>query len=223
MPAVCSNITSSKIRSRSVLSMAAVSATIMLSACGEAQREPELGAQQQFFYELGQLCGNAYRGERVVARQDREDLLQGNEELVVHFSECDSSTVYAAFHIGSDGGAGEWDRSRTWVYSSHPERLELRHDHRLEDGTEDSDNTMYGGFTEIEGQAADGVLIQRFIFTERTGNQGEELGWQVEIEPGVRYTYGTYQGDEWTWRVDFDLNQSVETPPAAWGHETGYR
>ncbi|MCC5880535.1 MAG: hypothetical protein JJU03_11655 [Idiomarina sp.] len=206
------------------LSVAGVALTsgMLLTACTEAQRTPDLDAQQQFFYELGQLCGNAYQGERVVERQDREDMLQGDEELIVHFRECDANRIYAAFHIGSNAGMGDWDRSRTWVYTAHEERLELRHDHRLEDGSEDTDNTMYGGYTDSEGQAADSTLIQRFIFTDRTGDDGEELGWQVELEPGVRYTYGTYQDDEWTWRVDFDLSRTVDAPPSAWGHEGGY-
>lgn len=197
--------------------------SILLSACGDVQQTAAPDAQQQFFSQLGQLCGNAYRGERVVERQDREDMLQGNEALIVHFRECDAEHIYAAFHIGDNAGQGDWDRSRTWVYTAHEDRLELRHDHRLEDGSEDTENTMYGGYTESAGQAADGTLIQRFIFTERRGEEDEQLGWQVELEPGVRYTYGTYQGDEWTWRVDFDLTQSVEMPPAAWGHEDGYR
>lgn len=197
-------------------------ALVVVAGCTEAQRSPDLDPQAQFFYELGQLCGNAYQGERVVERSDRDDMLQGDEQLVVHFAECDANQVFAAFHIGADAGQGEWDRSRTWVYTRYDDYLELRHDHRLEDGSEDTENTMYGGFTESEGQAADSTLIQRFVFTEREGPDGEQLGWQVEIEPGVRYTYGTYQDDEWTWRVDFDLSQTVEAPEAAWGHEGGY-
>lgn len=208
------------------LSSVGVVALLGLAACTEShspiQLEPDLDAQAQFFYELGQLCGNAYRGERVVERGDRDDMLQGNEELIVHFVECRPERIYAAFHIGAQGGQEEWDRSRTWVYTAHDERLELRHDHRLEDGSEDTDNTMYGGYTQSEGQALDSTLVQRFVFTEREGPNGEQLGWQVELEPGVRYTYGTYQGDAWTWRVDFDLMEPVDAPVAAWGHEGGY-
>ena len=202
-------------------------AVFALSACGEPQSptqlNPQLDPQAQFFYELGQLCGNTYQGERTVQRVDRDDLLQGNERLLVHFTDCGSDRIHAAFHIGADQGQGNWDRSRTWIFTAHNERLELRHDHRLEDGSEDSDNTMYGGYTQSEGQALDSTLIQRFVFTDREGPGGEQLGWQVELEPGVRYTYGTYQGDTWTWRVDFDLAQTVNAPPAAWGHEGGYR
>lgn len=204
-----------------------VVALFALAGCGEPQSplqmDPELDAQAQFFHELGRLCGNTYQGERIVERSDRDDMLQGNEQLLVHFTDCRANRVYAAFHIGADEGQGDWDRSRTWIYTAHDERLELRHDHRLADGSEDTDNTMYGGYTQSEGQALDGSLIQRFVFTEREGPDGEQLGWQVELDPGVRYTYGTYQGDTWTWRVDFDLTQTVDAPPAAWGHEAGYR
>lgn len=204
-----------------------VAAIMALTGCGDPQStlqmDPQLDSQAQFFYELGQLCGNTYRGERIVERGDRDDLLQGNEQLLVHFTDCRSDRIHAAFHIGANQGQGDWDRSRTWIYTAHNERLELRHDHRLEDGSEDTDNTMYGGYTQSEGQAIDSTLVQRFVFTDREGPEGEQLGWQVELEPGVRYTYGTYQGDTWTWRVDFDLSQTVETPAAAWGHEGGYR
>lgn len=204
-----------------------VAALFTLTGCGEPQSplqmDPELDPQAQFFYELGQLCGGTYQGERIVERGDRDDLLRGSEQLLVHFTDCRADRIHAAFHIGADEGQGDWDRSRTWIYTAHGERLELRHDHRLEDGSEDTDNTMYGGYTQREGQALDSTLIQRFVFTEREGPEGEELGWQVELEPGVRYTYGTYQGDTWTWRVDFDLGQTVDAPPAAWGHEGGYR
>lgn len=205
---------SSKVR---LLSIGAIASVLVLSACTDRERHENLPEQSQFFYSLGELCGNAYRGERTVERPGR-DLLQGDEELIVHFRECTGDTIYAAFHIGADQGTGDWDRSRTWIYTRHPERIELRHDHRLEDGSEDTGSTMYGGYTEDEG----GPLSQRFVYTERTGPNDEVLGWRVEVEPGVRYTYGTISGDEWTWRVDFDLSQSVDVPPSAWGHEDGY-
>ncbi|RUO29352.1 hypothetical protein CWE12_10255 [Aliidiomarina sedimenti] len=204
-------------RAQQKLTVAVIAGVLLTSGCSDAQRSAELPAQEQFFFYLGELCGNAYRGERTVERPD-SDLLQGNEALLVHFRECDENSIYAAFHIGAEQGQGDWDRSRTWIYRKHPERLELRHDHRLQDGSEDAGNTMYGGYTETDGNSTS----QRFVFTERTGPNDEQLGWRVEVEPGVRYTYGTYSDDEWTWRVDFDLSQTVEPPPAAWGHEGGY-
>jgi hypothetical protein len=92
--------------------------------------------------------------------------------------------------------------------------LELRHDHRTKQG-EDDDVTMYGGFSH-----GDGTLIRHeFQSLERTAESGYFRGWRVEIEPGVRYTYGTVRGNEWSWRIDFDLSKPLtELPPSPWGH-----
>lgn len=201
-----------------ITSLSLVSAlALTLSACSEPPTAPQGSAQEQFFYNLGQLCGQAFRGTQVVERP-QNNLLQGGESLVAHFRECNDSQIFVAFHIEKPAEQS-WDRSRTWVYSLHGDQLELRHDHRLQDGSEDEGNTMYGGFTEAgEGSAR----RQDFIFTERTGPNDEVLGWRVELDPGVRYSYGTMSDGEWTWRVDFDLSEQVDTPPAAWGHEDGY-
>lgn len=186
-----------------------------LAACSEEPAGPD--APKQFFSNLSTLCGKAFAGTRAVAR-DEDDMLQGDERLVVHFRECNSDQIFAAFHI-EETGESSWDRSRTWVFSLHGDQVELRHDHRLPDGSEDEGNTMYGGFTE-QGEGT--ATRQDFIFTERTGDNGEVLGWRIEVEPGERYSYGTMADGEWTWRLDFDLSRQVQTPPPAWGHEDGY-
>lgn len=171
-------------------------------------------AAEYFWQNLSQHCGQAYAGERVIARDDRPDLLQGNERLIVHFRECADDLLALPFHIG--GADGHWDRSRTWRYSWSGEQLELRHDHRLRSGEPDETNTMYGGLSIGQGSAEQ----QQFIFTERTAEDGSALGWRIEIVPGKRYTYGTFSGDAWTWRLDFDLSKPLDkTPPAPWGHE----
>ncbi len=170
---------------------------------------------QTFWDAMAIHCGNAYEGVRVVARDDRPDLLEGNETLIVHFRECSDELLALPFHIGPPDG--DWDRSRTWrfTWAEDGERLELRHDHRLPDGSPDVENTMYGGLS-IGGDGR----VQRFLYTERVADDGSPLGWQIEIVPGERYTYGTFSGDDWTWRLDFDLTQPLsEPPPAPWGVE----
>lgn len=167
----------------------------------------------QFFHALRQLCGNAYSGQRIVARNDEREMLSGNEKLVVHFRECSDAQLLVPFHI-EQPEENSWDRSRTWVYTLFSDHLSLSHDHRLESGEHDP-NTGYGGLTVAPGSAKQ----QLFIFTERTGEKGEILGWRVEIVPGKRYSYGTMADGHWTWRVDFDLSQKIAPPPAPWGHE----
>jgi hypothetical protein len=139
-------------------------------------------------------------------------MLTGTEELVVHFRGCGADTLRLPFHIEKEA-EGTWDRSRTWVFMRTAEGLELRHDHRHEDGTPD-ESTWYGGHTREAGTAN----RQEFVFAERTAADGSLLGWRVEVVPGERYTYGTIRGGEWTWRVDFDLSRPVPAPPAPWGH-----
>lgn len=167
---------------------------------------------EQFFWQaLAQHCGNAYAGVLAVKRTDRPDILVGDEQLVVHFRQCDDNLLALPFHIGKADGS--WDRSRTWRYTWQGSQLELRHDHRLVNGEPDLENTLYGGLS-IEGNAE----VQRFIFAERTAENGDALGWQIEIVPGERYSYGTFSGANWTWRLDFDLSKPLsELPPAPWG------
>lgn len=171
-----------------------------------------------FWQALASHCGNAYSGKRVLARDDRPDLLVGDEQLTVHFRQCDDNLLALPFHIGNSDGS--WDRSRTWRYTRVGEVLELRHDHRLSDGQPDVSNTMYGGVMMSGGNAT----VQRFLFTERSADDGGLLGWQIEIVPGKRYTYGTFrtQGNSfvWTWRLDFDLSQPLlSLPPPPWGFD----
>ncbi len=172
---------------------------------------------QGFWNALAAHCGQAYEGVRVVARDDRPDLLVGDETLVVHFRECSDQLLALPFHIGRPDG--DWDRSRTWrfTWAEDGDRLELRHDHRLADGTPDGDNTMYGGLS-LPGSGNGRML--RFLYTERVAEDGSALGWQIEIVPGQRYTYGTFSGERWTWRLDFDLSMPLaQPPPPPWGFE----
>ena len=121
---------------------------------------------------------------------------------------CTADAVRMPVRVGEN-------RSRTWIYTKHADKLELRHDHRTKDGHNDS-VTMYGGFSYGEGTA----IRQEFQSLERTTESGYFRGWRIEIEPGVRYTYGTVRGNDWSWRIDFDLSQPLtELPPAPWGHE----
>ena len=177
------------------------------------QSAHETPAFAQFFQALAEHCGQAYPGG-LTLEPEGDDMLTGTELLIVHFRECSDDQLKLPFHIELEASQS-WDRSRTWIISRHAEWLELRHDHRKADGSDDS-NTMYGGFTVGEGSA----ITQQFQSIPRTEESGYFRGWRIEIEPGVRYTYGTVRGDNWSWRIDFDLTKPLaELPPAPWGHD----
>jgi hypothetical protein len=168
--------------------------------------------QEAFWQNLRRHCGSAYPG-RLTLEPPGDEMLTGTEQLIVHFRECGADTLRLPFHIEKEA-AQTWDRSRTWMFMRTAAGLELRHDHRHEDGTPD-EVTMYGAFTHDAGSA----VRQEFILAERRAPDGSALGWRVEIEPEERYTYGTIRAGEWTWRVDFDLTRTVPAPPAPWGHQ----
>lgn len=198
---------------------------IVASACGPEQPgttgEPssdaavEASAKEQYWANLSEPCGQAFPGQLERAPEG-STMLEGEELLVVYFDVCDPDEIRLPFHI--EQLDGEWDRSRTWIFRRTGDgRIELRHDHRLEDGSED-DVTWYGAYTVAEGTAT----TQEFIREDREFEDGATRGWRVIIEPGERYVYGTIRDGEWSWRVDFDLSEPMdELPPPAWGYEDG--
>jgi hypothetical protein len=157
--------------------------------------------QDAFWENLQALCPGAAEGELLQAPDDQID---PEARLVVHFWECGEDELRFPLHVDEN-------RSRTWVFIRHPGSLELRHDHRHEDGTEE-ENTWYGASTVAEGTPG----RQEFVFD----SDGVMLGWRVEIDPERRYTYGTIRDGEWRHHLEFDLSRPAGTPPLPWGHET---
>jgi hypothetical protein len=196
-----------------ILTTAATAALLAVAACtpagltpGEragAQTAAAPAAQDAFWANLRALCESAAEG-RLLQAPPGDTQIDPNARLVVHFRECGPDELRFPFHVGEN-------RSRTWVYIRHADRLELRHDHRHADGTEES-NTWYGATTMDAGTA----YRQDFV-TERDGVRS---GWRVEIEPGRRYSYGTARNGEWRHHLEFDLTRPVTPPPPPWGHET---
>lgn len=183
---------------------------LLLLSCGEREEQSQ-EPFEQFFANLSEQCGNAYPGG-LTKEPEGDEMLSGDELLVVHFWECEDDEIKMPFHIEME--EDEWDRSRTWIFTKQEDGLELRHDHRNPDGTE-SNVTMYGGYS-VEGGTA---TRQEFKSVPRSEEMGYFRGWRIEIEPGERYTYGTIRDTTWSWRIDFDLSEPMEeTPPAPWGH-----
>lgn len=189
---------------------------LLFSSCSnsdEVETTTDEPGYIQFFNALAQKCGDAHQGQLII-QPETVDMFTGTEMMVMHIRECSDNQLKIPFHIENEE-TGEWDRSRTWIITLHDDGLELRHDHRMPDGSDD-DVTMYGGFSVDEGTAN----VQRFQSEERTAQaDGEFRGWRIEFFPGERYTYGTVWQDEWNIMVQFDLTNSIEEPPAPWGHE----
>jgi hypothetical protein len=205
-------------------------ALLILAGCGPGEAPPATDAPAAtpaasppaqaatpaaaFLANLNAHCGQAFPGALAI-EPPGDEMLDGDELLVVHMRGCGDEEMLLPFHIETDPGV--WDRSRTWIFRlTDGNRLELRHDHRQPDGSED-EVTWYGAFT-----LADGTPTQQEFLRDTPAADGSIRGWRVIIEPGVRYIYGTIRDGEWSWRVDFDLSTPMtELPPPPWGYEDG--
>jgi hypothetical protein len=174
--------------------------------------DPVQAPADAFLDALKTLCGKAFAGK--VVTTDPADADFANAALVMHVRECGETEVRVPFHVGEN-------RSRTWVFTRTEAGLRLKHDHRHEDGTSDV-LTMYGGDTAEPGsatrQAFPADQESKDLFTREGRAVSKDNIWAVEIEPGVRYVYELTRPNR-HFRVEFDLTQPVEPPPAPWGFD----
>ena len=162
-----------------------------------------------YWENLGKLCGKAFEGE-LITHPEGETGFVGHA-LVMHVRDCSAERIRIPFMVGDD-------RSRTWVLTRKGDRIELKHDHRHEDGTPE-ESTMYGGTSTNEGRANE----QYFPADEQTRAVIEPAFsnvWVMRVYPGEKFTYGLWRlGTPRVFQVDFDLSREIEPPAAPWGWE----
>lgn len=190
---------------------AAAAALAVLVAFGCAPKETSAVTEvpaELFLASLNAHCGKAYEG-RIVDPQPA-DTAFAKERLVMHLRGCGTDTVRIPFHVGDN-------RSRTWVFARTADGVRLKHDHRHEDGSEDS-VTQYGGDSRATGTAS----VMEFpadSFTKALIPPSGTNVWTVEITP-TQFVYQLRrENSDRRFRVEFDLTRPVEAPPAPWGSE----
>ena len=169
-------------------------------------------AQTQFFDALSKLCGKAFAGEIVVDTPE-SDAFKG-VPLIMHVRECSDTKIRVPFHVGND-------HSRTWVITKTLSGLQLKHDHRHEDGSEDV-LTQYGGIATEAGwssvQSFPADLYTKSLFVRQQIPQSNDNTWQIFLYP-EQFSYRLIRPAR-EFRVDFDLTKPITPPPAPWGSET---
>ena len=190
----------------------AIFAFLVLQAAHAAKTAPTLQShpnQLAFFQTLTQLCGQAFEG-KVVADTANSDAFS-NKALIMHVRKCSDSQIHIPFHVGDD-------HSRTWIIARTGSGLSLKHDHRHQDGSEDA-VTMYGGvshkpgFAQVQSFPADSYT--QWMFAEKGLPQSINNIWKIFIYPDMFSYQLVREGREF--RVDFDLSQPIDAPPAPWG------
>jgi hypothetical protein len=170
-----------------------------------------------FLSAIDRHCGNAYAGRVLVDTPETADSPFAGKALVMNVRECGDDVVRIPFHVGED-------HSRTWVFSRVPAGLQLKHDHRHEDGSPDA-VTMYGGDSAGGRLTGKGLIRIEFPVDAESIASFKANGlpasvvntWAVELSQD-RFVYELSRPNGRLFRVEFDLtNPVVPLPPPPWG------
>lgn len=182
-----------------------LSILFLFSIHASAQETP---GSVQFWNTLKKHCGKAYEGEVVEGGKVGDDFT--GKKLVMHVRACDDNTIRIPFFVGED-------KSRTWVLTMKDNLILLKHDHRLNDGSED-EVTQYGGRSTNTGLAD----IQFFPADQETADLIDYASnnvWWITVDE-TSFTYNLRRiGTDRFFSVKFDLTKEVATPSAPWGSE----
>lgn len=167
----------------------------------------ETKPSEKFWNTLKSHCGKAYEGKLVLPEEDEAF---GGKKLVMHVRACSENEIKIPFYVGDD-------KSRTWILTMNDDILTLKHDHRHEDGTEDTVN-FYGGTSSNTGKAA----IQFFpadVATQEMIPAAATNVWWITIDEKT-FTYNLKRlGTDRIFKVAMNLNKSIAEPEAPWGWE----
>lgn len=173
---------------------------LFLPLFATAQQNPS----EIFWNNLSDQCGKAFIGEVLQAPAD-DDFR--DHELIMHVLSCDEEVINVPFFVGDD-------RSRTWIFTRKGDRIQLKHDHRHEDGSED-EVTMYGGTSSNTGLST----LQTFPADQETADLIPAAAsniWWVEVTDEY-YTYNLRRiGTDRYFSIRFNFDNETETPPPAW-------
>jgi hypothetical protein len=171
--------------------------------------QPQIHQNQiEFFQSLSKYCGNSFSGK--IVNGSPTDTAFNGKTLIMHVKSCTPDEIKIPFFVGED-------KSRTWVITQKNGGLQLKHDHRHEDGSPD-EVTMYGGFTSNGGSAnrqlfpADQETAE--IIPLAIGNI-----WWIDVVPDSIFTYNLRRvNTDRLFSVEFDLKKPLtENPSPPWG------
>jgi hypothetical protein len=119
-------------------------AALLATSCATSPAPKDYLAQNRDDYwdELSKLCGQTLHGKMVSAEAVDADMAGRPMRMTV--ASCSDAEIRIPFHVGPLEEGGKWDTSRTWVLRKTAKGIQLKHDHRHEDGTPDA-VTNYGG------------------------------------------------------------------------------
>lgn len=178
---------------------------IVLFVMSTRLQAQEAAPSDLFWNKLSTYCGQAFEGQLVSPASDPR--FEGR--LVMHVRSCEEGRIRIPFFVGED-------RSRTWVLTKEENGLlQLKHDHRHEDGSEDK-VTQYGGKASNSG-AANIQFFPADPFTAELLPAAAGNVWWITVDDDA-FTYNLRRlGSDTLFSVRFDLTKPVDLPAAPWG------
>lgn len=167
----------------------------------------EVNMASAFWQELKALQGKSFEG-RLVTDPANDDF--AGKKLVMHVLYADDEKILIPFNVGDD-------RSRTWIFKYKQGRIELKHDHRMPDGSED-EITMYGGTSSNHGKAGMQVFPADQETTELLTEAFSNVWWVTADSSSFTYNLRRL-GTERVFTVAFDLTKEIQKPSPSWGWE----
>ena len=162
---------------------------------------------KQFWDKLKSHCGKSFEGN--IMNAPAGDDFYG-KRLVMHVLSCSENEILIPFNVGDN-------LSRTWVLKFKEGRIELKHDHRHEDGTSDK-VTMYGGTTSNGGLPELAVFLADEETTTIIPAAANNVWWISLNETSFTYNLRRI-GTERFFSVSFDLTTEIGQPEPSWGWE----
>ncbi|HUH35943.1 MAG TPA: hypothetical protein VL022_08945 [Moheibacter sp.] len=161
---------------------------------------------QLFKTQIEKHCGKSYEGTITEGAKEGDGFT--GERLVMQVLSCEKDQIKIPFYVGED-------QSRTWVLTFENDRVELKHDHRNADGS-DEEVTMYGGTSTNVGHAD----LQMFPADQATCSMIDYAChnvWWMTID-GKSFSYNLRRiGSDRQFTVVFDLTQPIEFNKKPWG------
>lgn len=159
-------------------------------------KEIIVSAEEAFFQNISERCGDTYFGDSVFPDDPEHELYGAKLQMTIE--SCTEDEIRIPFQVNDD-------KSRTWILTLSDEGLLFKHDHRHEDGTPD-EITNYGGW------AADGgsPTMMSFPADSDTADLLPEAVtnmWTMELDlTNNQFTYFLERHSQPRYRAVFSLN-----------------
>ena len=190
--------------------LTAFAATLLmgaLSCVGSSTDAAGLSPQQKLFWQnLQALCGNAYKGTLVEAPPG--DTALARASFVIHFRSCNPGRMMMSLHVGDD-------HSRVLILTQSDSGLVLRHRH-FGPGGEPEELSGYGGRTFSRGTPQHQQFVADSLTAALAPGAADNV-WTLGVLPGELFAYGLRRANGGGLvRIEFDLSEAVDDPPASW-------